>query len=336
MSSFEYEKEKALEDRVIALQEAFASDHLNLILFPTEKCNFRCSYCYEDFEVGKMPAHVVEGVKKLIDRRTSDLRSLVISWFGGEPLLGMDIIRSISQHVVLHKRESLVFSGNISTNGYLLTADIFNELLEYGVNEFQISLDGYGAGHDKTRRRADHQGTFDTIWNNLLAIKLNPSQDFTLVIRVHLLPANIASVQELIDQINTEFGDDPRFKVHLKPVGDLGGPNSGAFTTLHDNGDDFLDTTTFDELLASLKQTYSLDSERPYVCYAAKSNSIAIRADGKLAKCTVALNDDRNSLGHITAEGELNVELDKWRKWLAGFTREETEWQELACPYNYM
>ena len=25
-----------------------------LILLPTEKCNFRCTYCYEDFELGKM------------------------------------------------------------------------------------------------------------------------------------------------------------------------------------------------------------------------------------------------------------------------------------------
>jgi hypothetical protein len=25
-----------------------------LILLPTEKCNFRCTYCYEDFELGRM------------------------------------------------------------------------------------------------------------------------------------------------------------------------------------------------------------------------------------------------------------------------------------------
>jgi uncharacterized protein len=24
-----------------------------LIILPTEKCNFRCSYCYEDFMIGK-------------------------------------------------------------------------------------------------------------------------------------------------------------------------------------------------------------------------------------------------------------------------------------------
>jgi uncharacterized protein len=40
-----------------------------LTLFPTEKCNFRCTYCYEDFLIGKMPKKVIEGVKNLIRSR---------------------------------------------------------------------------------------------------------------------------------------------------------------------------------------------------------------------------------------------------------------------------
>jgi len=27
---------------------------LELILYPTEQCNFRCTYCYEDFLIGRM------------------------------------------------------------------------------------------------------------------------------------------------------------------------------------------------------------------------------------------------------------------------------------------
>jgi uncharacterized protein len=42
---------------------------LDLTLLPTEKCNFRCVYCYEEFEHGAMPPHVVEGVCNLITRR---------------------------------------------------------------------------------------------------------------------------------------------------------------------------------------------------------------------------------------------------------------------------
>ena len=63
-----------------------------LIILPTEKCNFRCTYCYEDFLIGKMPPAIERGVKALIDRRSDSLDRLEISWFGGEPLLAADVV----------------------------------------------------------------------------------------------------------------------------------------------------------------------------------------------------------------------------------------------------
>ncbi len=34
--------------------------HLGLILMPTEQCNFRCTYCYEDFAIGKMSKSTIQ------------------------------------------------------------------------------------------------------------------------------------------------------------------------------------------------------------------------------------------------------------------------------------
>jgi uncharacterized protein len=59
---------------------AWAEDHLHLILMPTEKCNFRCIYCYEDFSIGRMGRPVIEGVKALIRRRLPSLSSIEINW----------------------------------------------------------------------------------------------------------------------------------------------------------------------------------------------------------------------------------------------------------------
>lgn len=39
---------------------------LKLTVLPTEKCNFRCSYCYEDSVRGIMPRKVVDGLKALL------------------------------------------------------------------------------------------------------------------------------------------------------------------------------------------------------------------------------------------------------------------------------
>jgi len=78
----------------------FRSNYLNLIILPTEACNFRCTYCYETFENKKMPRSVVSGIKSLIDRRGEELDELEISWFGGEPLLALDVITEISKHAL--------------------------------------------------------------------------------------------------------------------------------------------------------------------------------------------------------------------------------------------
>src|SRR5262245_26459110 len=71
---------------------------LHLILLPTEACNFRCVYCYESFAYGRMEPWVVQGVKNLLSNRVANLDQLKISWFGGEPLLALDIIESIHEH----------------------------------------------------------------------------------------------------------------------------------------------------------------------------------------------------------------------------------------------
>src|SRR4051812_32168631 len=110
---------KLARDRVL---DSFGSGKLNLILLPTEACNFRCTYCYEDFELGQMTSRVVNGIIALIDSRASSLDNLEISWFGGEPLLALSVIRRIMNHArnVAGFHPGLTISSNITTNGYLL------------------------------------------------------------------------------------------------------------------------------------------------------------------------------------------------------------------------
>src|SRR5690242_7308023 len=74
---------------------AFSNSNLQLILFPTEQCNFRCTYCYEDFALGRMSDEIISGVKNLIAKR-KDLKHLNIMWFGGEPTAALDIVLDIS------------------------------------------------------------------------------------------------------------------------------------------------------------------------------------------------------------------------------------------------
>ncbi len=154
----------------------------------------------------------------------------------------------------------------------------------------------------------------------------------------YLRPAwrSVGSESHLKDfaaELNRNFGDDPRFQYYFKDVGKLGGPNDASFSTF--SSDECRSTKEeLDSLIRHRDQIYALGAGQPYVCYAAQANSMAIRADGTLAKCTVALKDSRNHLGHMTETGLLKVDTEKWRRWLAGFSRGEFDWAELACPYD--
>lgn len=302
---------------------------LKLTIMPTEKCNFRCTYCYEDFARGLMPPKVVGGLKRLLTARSPDLRVLDIRWFGGEPMLGLPVVREISRHAqALEKRfHKLTYVASMTTNGFLLTPDRFQELLALGVRRYQISLDGYRDKHDRTRRRIDGGGTFGTIWSNLLAARSCP-QDFSIMLRVHFSPYTLEQVEELIQEINREFGADPRFRIFFKAITRLGGPNNDRIPRT---------STAWQEKvkrrLMKLVRGHT-DVVDPaggcYICYAAEPNSLVVRSDGQLARCTVAFDDPRNQVGYLKPDGTLELDLERSRLWFAGL--ETLDREVLHCP----
>ncbi|HLD16534.1 MAG TPA: radical SAM protein, partial [Coxiellaceae bacterium] len=152
-----------------SLAGCLSNQQLGLILMPTEKCNFRCTYCYEDFSIGKMPINVVEGIKQLLNVRAPELKTLNIEWFGGEPLAAKNVVYDISEHAHHLKRDYpyLQYSGSMTTNGFNLAPRTFEKLIRYDVRSFQISLDGPREWHNQTRKRINGGASFDVIWNNL-------------------------------------------------------------------------------------------------------------------------------------------------------------------------
>ncbi len=165
---------------------ALRNDVLHLILLPTEQCNFRCVYCYEDFSIGRMSFTTIQGVKRFIDRRMKDLRLLHVSWFGGEPLLARPVIEEISSHILKSaaERDGLDYGGDITTNGYLLNSSTVQRLSGLGISFYQISLDGPEFLHDRTRVRRNGKGSFRQIWKNLIAIR-DSKININVVLRIH-------------------------------------------------------------------------------------------------------------------------------------------------------
>lgn len=314
------------------IPELIGSNFLNLILFPTEKCNFRCNYCYEDFKIGKMSVEVLNGVKSILGIRIPELDVLEISWFGGEPLLGMNIIEDVSLHILeLQKEHSkLKYKSNITTNGFYLSKTNFEKLVSFGITHFQITLDGDFEMHDLT---TNVPKSFEKIWRNLLEIRKIEYLNFTIELRLHYCPDTWFKLKNLISLINTTFGDDNRFKVYFKSLERYGG--------FHDNKIKIFDHSTnkriktfLDSKLICTKIRYNVPHQSNFICYAAKGTSFGIRANGDVVKCTVALNDERNKIGKIDYTGNLNINSDRFMIWLQGLFTGDRAF--LQCPNSQL
>lgn len=346
---------------------------LQLIILPTEKCNFRCTYCYETFEIGKMKRETIDGIKNLISARANSgtLESLALSWFGGEPLLAKSVVEEISEHAYSLHQQGLIkhLNGDFTTNAYMLTVDVLQKMADLNQRAYQVSLDGYGDAHDKTRKYASGAGTFDTIWKNLLAAQKSDIE-FRITLRLHLTNDNLESMEVLVDKIADVFGGDNRFDVFFKTIENLGGPNAAEIKKVDSNfAAQIVEKLSAKLMEAGLSTTAVLDgpesasgltvsagttlneaeervrqdlpNEQPqeksrfhfegYICYASKPNSLVIRADGSVAKCTVLFEDPRNRVGYLNSDGtvRLNAELIN-DVWMRGFNSMDPA--ELGCP----
>jgi uncharacterized protein len=312
---------------------------LRLIILPTEQCNFRCTYCYEDFKIGRMSAGLVNALKQWFLSRVDDVDNFSLSWFGGEPTLALPIVLDVSATARdAFQKDKRTFSGSMTTNGYRLSRENFASLLVAGVRHFQISLDGPAAIHDRTRVLANGGGTFSVLWRNLTDIAASANtfdMPFHIDLRLHYDGISVRHMRALVDQIKTDLLPSGKFSVNFHEIEKLGGPHDDRM--MSPTLDDHNIVREFAEELRQERGTTVAEVARDvddYVCYAAKANAFVVRADGRIAKCTVALNDPRNEVGRLNLDGTITWHNGRLDPWLRGLLSGDA--RTLACPLDGM
>jgi len=289
----------------------------SLILLPHENCNFRCVYCYEKFERGKMNSTVVDNVKQLVSNNVAKWGSLAVQWFGGEPLLAKDVIEELSDSFIATCKEKGVnYNAGMTTNGYLLKPEVAEMLLERNVRRFQITLDGPAHAHNARRHLVSGKETYDTIFSNLQTLKSFP-HSFIVRLRVNFDPDSVESIEDWLKEIAPIFASDQRFAISFHPIGKWGGPNDDLLHVCSEDSARESKTHLFESAFnAGFNNLTYKDflSSHGTSCYAGKDSSVVIGSDGRLYKCTVAFDDERNHVGWLTKKG-LSIEQDKWNLW---------------------
>jgi uncharacterized protein len=327
-------------------QMHYRQDTLELILLATEDCNFRCTYCYEDFARGTMQPSVREALKRLVEKKAPHLRQLTIGWFGGEPLYGFKAIEDLGPFFVeIAQRYSLKYFSHITTNAYLLTPDIADKLLAWKVVNYQITLDGMREQHNKKRPARDGSPTFDTIFSNLRSLKQR-KESFRVRIRVNYDRENYPYLEDLLLLLEEAFAGDPRFMVAFHAVGRWGGANDADLAVCgRDEAKlvkERLRKAAMDKGFEVPGTLRNINGPGRSVCYAARPYNFTIGADGKVMKCTVLLDkEEHNIVGQLTPDGQLSLNAENLARWVEPSFVNDTVCQKcsllptcqgIACP----
>lgn len=174
----------------------FQRKNLGLTIIPTLGCNFSCIYCYETGKTRVMTKDIQDALIGFVEDRIHQGGSLSVTWFGGEPLLRMEVISRLSaEFMKLCECNDVKYSARIITNGYLLDADNTTKLIRAKVKEAQVTLDGPKEVHDRRRPLKEGGATFDTILDNVK----HASKKMFISLRMNIDHTNRGRIAEMLD-----------------------------------------------------------------------------------------------------------------------------------------
>lgn len=171
------DERRAVEARF--LEHRRSTDTLRVTVLTTLQCNFACTYCYQgdhgDWNqfAEKMTLDTAERVARWIEARVDEVRpgKLALMFFGGEPLLNLPVMYSLAEDAHrIAKERTLPISISMVTNGLLLTREMVERLLPFGLTSIKVTLDGDRDSHNRLRPLRGGQGTFDKIVRNVAAV----------------------------------------------------------------------------------------------------------------------------------------------------------------------
>ena len=233
-------------------------------------------------------------------------RNQRIALYGGEPLnsKNRDIVFSI---VEMGQTKGFCFSA--ITNGHCL--DTFLPLMgKGGIEEIQVTIDGFRNMHNKRRITLDKSSSFDRIIANLC--RLVKETDTEIHVRINADQENADSMAALFTDLETEgLLNIPQIIFYVSHVF---GPDAGTFGS-----------ADVEKALENLKGShpnlhigssrrysgdailYNLLGNTPYQLKSAfcgaVSNSYIFLPDGSIASCMEALGKEYNIIGHYSDSG---------------------------------
>jgi uncharacterized protein len=162
----------------------------------TQQCNLRCSYCYINKKESKLSIETAKHIIDFVFKNTPAYEKIELGYFGGEPLLEIELMKKITQIIEehsLYNKEQIQIS--LVTNGTLYNDEIGQFINEHNII-YCVSCDGPDYVQDSFRCFQDGTGSSSTVSKNIQqAIKELP---FVLVNSVYN-PTTIEYLPEVVN-----------------------------------------------------------------------------------------------------------------------------------------
>jgi uncharacterized protein len=302
---------------------------LRVTVLTTLQCNFACDYCIQgdhgDYNkhASRMSldtaAHVAAWAEERLDAIAPE--SFVLTFFGGEPLLNMPAVYYLSERLwqACHRR-GVTLQINIITNGLLLTPEIVDRLVPFGLTSVKVTLDGDRDTHNRMRPLRGGQGTFDKIIGNVRRIagkcRVSIGGNFDET-SVDSYPALLDFLREqdfagslsriaFKPVIRERPSGTPKGMIPLTAVSTEGKPLNGTCMTTAGSGSSICDTCSFlDDKMSFLRDETrkrgfaTVDGVHMGPCEIHRRHAHTIGPDGSLFACPGFAGDAHQSTGHI-------------------------------------
>ena len=292
-------------------------DSMHLTLAPTMDCCFKCHYCFEKYkEKNYMTESVMSSIIKYISG-LSELKSIRLTWFGGEPLMAvpqMDMFYTMFKDVWGEKN----FSSNILTTGYHINERVIEVLKKIQVSSMQITLDGLKDSHNKVKFLNECPNVFDKVIENIDLIS-EKAPEISIIIRVNLTKANMSEYVPLYKMVVNRFKGR---NVSIAPAFVL---DRGITNDNSDDDDIFFTPQQESDFILNLAAS-NIDSPfirypKPFFSECAIRNDMAISFDpeGYAYKCWEIIGNKEYAIGKLNEDGRLyDVNLKELNRQLYG------------------
>lgn len=295
----------------------YNQNHMSITLAPTMDCNLACKYCFENRKPGLMSEKVQNSVLKYLASKLNDSSTLDINWYGGEPLLALDMIEKLSERIgEITKDKKCDYKQTMVTNGYLLSEEYAVRLKKMKLDAIQITLDGEKEVHDSRRVLKDGKtGSFEKI---LQGVKNAINVGLNVTIRVNIDKVNYPKMDDFlkclkeneINKVKVAFG-------HVLPyTSSCEGYTDNCFSK-EEYSNIVLDIQNMMQKAGLKNESVIYPSRKLTYCSACNYNSFSIDSDGDMYKCWCEVGDKKESFSNITEYENLededqNNNLLKW------------------------